>query len=111
MDIQKIKTRLGLSPDKDKPLSPEERRKRAKFIIYPAMAVLFIGSLWLIYSPSGKEKEADIKGKGFNTEMPSPEKLKMEGNKVNAYEQEELAKKQKARKGLFQSPKSEAKRS
>mgnify|MGYP000193980361 FL=1 len=102
MDIQKIKTRLGLSPDKDKPLSPEERRKRAKFIIYPAMAVLFIGSLWLIYSPSGKEKEADIKGKGFNTEMPSPEKLKMEGNKVNAYEQEELAKKQKARKGLFQ---------
>lgn len=102
MDIQKIKTRLGLSPDKDKPLTPEERRKRAKFIIYPAMAVLFIGSLWLIYSPSGQEKEADAKGKGFNTEMPSPEKRKMEGNKVNAYEQEELAKKQKARKGLFQ---------
>lgn len=102
MDIQKIKTRLGLSPDKDKPLSPEERRKRAKFIIYPAMAVLFIGSLWLIYSPSGKEKEEVAKGRGFNTEMPSPEKLKMEGNKVNAYEQEELAKKQKARKGAFQ---------
>lgn len=102
MDIQKIKTRLGLSPDKDKPLSPEERRKRAKFIIYPAMAVLFIGSLWLIYSPSGKEKKEEAKGKGFNTEMPSPEKLKMEGNKMNAYEQEELAKKQKARKGMFQ---------
>lgn len=102
MDIQKIKTRIGLSGDKDKPLSPEEKRKRAKFIIYPAMAVLFICSLWLIYSPSGKAKEKDEKSKGFNTEMPSPEKLKMEGNKVNAYEQEELAKKQKARKGAFQ---------
>ena len=102
MYIQKIKTLFRLSPDKDKPLSPEERRKRAKYIIYPAMGVLFIGSLWLIYSPSGKEKAEEEKGKGFNTEMPSPEKLKMEGNKVNAYAQEELAKKEKARRGAFQ---------
>ena len=102
MYIQKIKTLFRLSPDKDKPLSPEERRKRAKYIIYPAMGVLFIGSLWLIYSPSGKEKAEEEKGKGFNTEMPSPEKLKMEGNKVNAYAQEELSKKEKARRGAFQ---------
>ncbi|GAE84895.1 conjugative transposon protein TraM [Bacteroides reticulotermitis] len=99
MDIQKIKTRLGLNPDK--PLSPEERRKRARYFIYPAMGLLFAGSLWLIYSPSGKEKAAEDKAKGFNTEMPSPEKRQMEGNKVNAYEQDELAEKQKQRKDLF----------
>lgn len=102
MEIQKIKTLFKLSGDKDKPLSPEERRKRAKYIIYPAMGILFIASLWLIYSPSGKEKAEEEKGKGFNTEIPSPEELKLEGNKVNAYAQEDLAKKEKARRGAFQ---------
>lgn len=102
MDIQKIKTLFGPSPDKNKPLSPEERRRRARYIIYPAMGVLFIGSLWLVYSPSAKEKAEEEKDKGFNTEMPSPEGLKLEGNKVNAYAQEELAKKEKARRGAFQ---------
>lgn len=99
MDIQKIKTRFGLNPDK--PLSPEEKRKRARYFIYPAMGLFFVGCIWLIYSPSGKEKADAEKAKGFNTEMPSPEKQKMEGNKVNAYEQEALAKKQKQRKDLF----------
>lgn len=100
IDIQKIKKRLGLSPDK--PLTPEEKRKRSKFIIYPAFGLLFAGSLWLIYSPSGEEKSEEEKGKGFNTEIPSPEQQQMEGNKVNAYEREELAKKEKQRKGTFQ---------
>lgn len=100
IDIQKIKKRLGLSPDK--PLTPEEKRKRSKFIIYPAFCLLFAGSLWLIYSPSGKEKSEEEKGKGFNTEIPSPEQQQMEGNKMNAYEREELAKKEKQRKGTFQ---------
>lgn len=100
IDIQKIKKRLGLSPDK--PLTPEEKRKRSKFIIYPAFCLLFAGSLWLIYSPSGKEKSEEEKGKGFNTEIPSPQQQQMEGNKMNAYEREELAKKEKQRKGTFQ---------
>lgn len=100
IDIQKIKTWMGLSPDK--PLTPEEKCKRSKFIIYPAFVVLFAGLLWLIYSPSGKEKSEEEKGKGFNTEIPSPEQQQMEGNKVNAYEREELAKKEKQRKGTFQ---------
>lgn len=91
---------MGLSPDK--PLTQEEKRKRSKFIIYPAFGLLFAGSLWLIYSPSGKEKSEEEKGKGFNTEIPSPEQQQMEGNKVNAYEREELAKKEKQRKGTFQ---------
>lgn len=102
MDIWKIKTRLGFSAEKDKPLSPEEKRKRAKYIIYPAMCLLFAGSLWLIYSPSEKDKAEEAKGRGFNTEIPSPGKQQIEGNKMNAYEQEELAKKEKQRWGTFQ---------
>lgn len=52
MDIQKIRTLLGLSADR--PLSPEEKRRRTRYIVYPAMCLLFAGSLWLIYSPSEK---------------------------------------------------------
>lgn len=100
IDIQKIKKRLGFSPDK--PLTPEEKRKRSKYLIYPVFCLLFAGSLWLIYSPSGKEKSEEEKGKGFNTEIPSPEQQQMEGNKMNAYEREELAKKEKQRRGTFQ---------
>ena len=61
-----------------------------------------MGFLLLVFSPSEKEKAEMEKGKGFNVEMPSPEDSEMEGNKVSAYEQEALAKKEKWRRGTFQ---------
>lgn len=100
MDIQKIKTRLGLSPDK--PLTPEEKRRRARYFIYPVFFLIFAACIWLIFSPSEKDRAEEEKGKGFNTEIPSPQQQQMEGNKRTAYEQEELAKKEKQRKGTFQ---------
>ena len=100
MDIQKIKTRLGLSPDK--PLTPEEKRRRARYFIYPVFFLIFAACIWLIFSPSEKDRAEEEKGKGFNTEIPSPQQQQMEGNKRAAYEQEELAKKEKQRKGTFQ---------
>lgn len=100
MDIQKIKTRLGLSPDK--PLTPEEKRRRARYFIYPIFFLIFAACIWLIFSPSEKNRAEEEKGKGFNTEIPSPQQQQMEGNKRAAYEQEELAKKEKQRKGTFQ---------
>lgn len=60
MDIQKIRILLGLSADR--PLSPEEKRRRLRYIVYPAMCLLFAGSLWLIYSPSEKERAAEKEG-------------------------------------------------
>ena len=100
MDIQKIRILLGLSADR--PLSPEEKRRRTRYIVYPAMCLLFAGSLWLIYSPSEKERAAEEKEKGFNTDIPSPGQQRMDGNKVDAYEREELEKKDKYRKNAFQ---------
>lgn len=100
MDIQKIKTRLGLSPDK--PLTPEEKRRRARYIIYPVFFLIFAACIWLIFSPSEKDRAEEEKGRGFNTEIPSPQQQQMEGNKRTAYEQEELTKKEKQRKGTFQ---------
>lgn len=100
MDFQKIRERLGLSSDK--PLTPEEKRRRARYIVYPLFCLLCAGFLLLVFSPSEKEKSEKEKGKGFNVEMPSPKDSEMEGNKVSAYEQEALAKKEKWRRGTFQ---------
>ena len=100
MDFQKIRKRLGVS--NDKPLTSEEKRRRAKYIVYPFFCLLCMGFLLLVFSPSEKEKAEMEKGKGFNVEMPSPEDSEMEGNKVSAYEQEALAKKEKWRRGTFQ---------
>lgn len=99
-DIQKIKKLLGLSGDK--PLTPEEKRRRAKFVIYPLFFLMFAGTILLIYSPTEKEREEAGKGLGFNTEIPSPEETRMEGNKVSAYERDALAKKERKRKDTFQ---------
>lgn len=100
MDFQKIRERLGLSSDK--PLTPEEKRRRARYIVYPFFCLLCAGFLLLVFSPSEKEKAEKEKGKGFNVEMPSPKDSEMEGDKVSAYEQEALAKKEKWRRGTFQ---------
>ena len=42
-DIQKIKKLLGLSGDE--PLTPEEKRRRAKFVIYPLFFLMFAGAI------------------------------------------------------------------
>ena len=99
-DIQKIKKLLGLSGDE--PLTPEEKRLRAKFVIYPLFFLMFAGAILLIYAPTQKEREEAGKGLGFNTEIPSPEETRMEGNKVSAYERDALAKKERKRKDTFQ---------
>lgn len=103
MDLSKIKEWLNtyvLSKIKpDKPLTEEEKRNRAKFIVYPAFVLLFLGCIWLIYPLSDKK---DRDGAGFNIEMPSPEKQDMQGNKVDAYEQAEMVAKEKRRKDTFE---------
>lgn len=103
MDIQKIRTLLRIPSKRDgKPLTEEQKRKRAQFVVYPLFVLLFAGCLWLIYSPSEEEQKKEERGKGFNTDIPSPEDRKMQGNKVDAYEMEEMAEKEKRRQGTFQ---------
>lgn len=104
MDVKKIKEWLDarvLSRIKpDKPLTEAEKRRRGKFIVYPALGILFLGCIWLVFQPSPDKK--DGQGNGFNTEIPSPEKRDMEASKVDAYERQEMAEKEKRRKDTFE---------
>lgn len=99
IDIQRIKKQLGFPSDR--PLTLQEKRRYMKFAVYPLFFLIFAGIVLLIYSPTEKEKAEAEKERGFNTEIPSPEESRMEGNKVSAYEREALSKKERERKDTF----------
>lgn len=80
------------------PLTEEQKRRRARFVVYPLMGLLCLGSLYLIFSPSKEEETRQNRGKGFNTEIPSPEDKELEGNKKDAYEKALLEQERPKRK-------------
>lgn len=82
-------------------LTEEERQRRKKFIIYPLMFLLFAGSMWLIFAPSEKEGEKQVKG--FNTEVPDPQASELIGDKKKAYEKEMMEQKEQERSRAMQS--------
>ncbi len=99
IDIQRIKKQLGFPSDR--PLTLQEKHRYMKFAVYPLFFLIFAGIVLLIYSPTEKEKAEAERERGFNTEIPSPEESRMEGNKVSAYEREALSKKERGRKDTF----------
>ena len=83
-----------------KPLTEQQRQQRKKMLVYPLMVLLFAGCMWLIFAPSQEDKEKEQQGQGFNTDMPLPEDSKIIGDKAKAYEQLELEKRRKERRGM-----------
>ena len=79
-------------PKKERePLTEAQRLKRQKMIVLPAMVLVFIGAMWLIFAPSsGKEQPPGTDG--YNTEMPDADKANKQiiGDKLKAYEHGEM---------------------
>ena len=84
------------------PLTEAQRQQRKKILVYPLMGLMFLGSMWLIFAPSAKEKEQAQIGVGFNTDMPLPAEAAIIGDKGKAYEQASLEAKQKERNRAVQ---------
>lgn len=75
-------------PKKDRtPLTEAQRLKRQKMIVLPAMVLVFLGAMWLIFAPSSDREEQPGLG-GYNTEMPDADKADRQiiGDKLKAYE-------------------------
>ena len=86
-----------------KPLSEAQRLKRQKMIVVPAMVLVFIGAMWLIFAPSsGKEQEPGTGG--YNIEMPDADKenRRIIGDKAKAYEQGAMEERQENRSRSMQ---------
>lgn len=82
----------------DKPkLSEEQKQKLKKYAIFALMAIVCAGSIWLIVSPSEKEKAKEQIGMGFNADIPDPKGDGIIGDKKDAYEQEQMKERQKER--------------
>lgn len=90
------------SSEQRKPISEEQKRKRARFVVYPLMFLLCLGSFYLIFSPSEEERKLQQEGLGFNTEVPSPRNNSLEGNKKEAYEKAQMEQENKKRKTFFE---------
>ena len=87
-------------PKEKRPLTGEQRQLRRKMLVYPLMGLTFLGCMWLIFSPSQEDREKERQGQGFNTDMPQPENAGIIGDKAKAYEQQQLEKRQKQRRGM-----------
>lgn len=82
----------------DKPkLSEEQKQKLKKYAIFALMAIVCAGCIWLIVSPSEKDKAKEQIGMGFNADIPDPKKDGIIGDKKDAYEQEQMQERQKER--------------
>ena len=86
-----------------KPLTEAQRLKRQKMIVLPAMVLVFLGAMWLIFAPSsGKEQEPGTGG--YNIEMPDADKAnrRIIGDKAKAYEQGAMEERQENRSRAMQ---------
>ena len=75
-----------------KELTPQELQKRKKMIIFPLLFLLFAGSMWLIFAPSGDK--AEEQKDGFNTDLPTPKESGIISDKREAYVQDAMQSKQ-----------------
>lgn len=90
----------NLNQNKEKPagvkekkeLTPQELQKRKKMIIFPLLFLLFAGSMWLIFAPSGDNGEEQKDG--FNTDLPMPKESDIISDKREAYVQDAMNNKQ-----------------
>lgn len=77
-----------------KELTPQQLQQRKKLLIYPLMGLVFLGSMYLIFAPSGSEEVKPESVGGFNADIPLPKEDGIIGDKKAAYEQEQMQNKQ-----------------
>jgi conjugative transposon TraM protein len=85
-----------------KELTPEQLRKRKQLLVLPLFFLVFTGAMYLIFAPSGKDKEKQKAGLGYNTELPMPKEEAIISDKKDAYEKEDFERKQQEKRRTLQ---------
>ena len=91
----KPETKKSSKPKKE--LTPAEMQKRKKMVVMPLFFLIFGAVMWLIFAPSGKDKEKEALQAGLNVELPMPKDEGLVSDKRDAYEQEAMQQKQQER--------------
>ena len=80
-----------------KELTPAEMQKRKKMLIMPLFFLIFSAALWLIFAPSGEDKEKEAQQAGLNVELPMPKDGGLVSDKRDAYQREAMQQKEQER--------------
>lgn len=72
----------------------KQRQEIRKYLVFAGMFLLFIGCMWLIFAPSKEEKLKEERSAGFNSELPDPRGAGIEADKIAAYEQADMKRRQ-----------------
>ncbi len=72
----------------------KRRQEIRKYLVFAGMFLLFIGCMWWIFAPSEKDRQEKEKNAGFNTELPDPRGAGIEADKIAAYEQADMRRRQ-----------------
>ena len=80
-----------MSTDADK---LRQKQKVRKYLVFIGMFLLFLGCMWLIFAPSEKDRQEEEGKAGFNAELPDPRGTGIEADKMAAYEQEDMRRRQ-----------------
>jgi conjugative transposon TraM protein len=78
-------------------LSGEQKQKIKKYAVFALMGVICAGCMWLIFAPSAEDKAGQEQTAGFNADIPLPKEAGLIGDKRDAYEQEQIKRKQTER--------------
>jgi len=80
-----------------KELTPAQMQKRKKMLIMPLFFLIFGAAMWLIFAPSGKDKEKEAQQAGLNVELPMPKDDGLVSDKRDAYQREDMQQKEQER--------------
>jgi conjugative transposon TraM protein len=96
-----VKPRSRKEPPKSvrpkKELTPAEIQKRKKMLVMPLFFLIFGAAMWLIFAPSGKDKEKEAQQAGLNMELPTPKDGGLLSDKRDAYEKDAMQQREKDR--------------
>lgn len=71
-----------------------KRQEIRKYLVFAGMFLLFAGCMWLIFAPSKEDRLKKEKSAGFNAELPDPRGAGIEADKIAAYEQADMKRRQ-----------------
>ena len=72
----------------------KQRQEIRKYLVFAGMFLLFIGCMWLIFAPSKEDRLKEERSAGFNSELPDPRGAGIEADKIAAYEQADMKRRQ-----------------
>ena len=76
----------------------KQKQKIRKYLVFTGMFLLFLGCMWLIFAPSEKDRQEAERKTGFNAELPDPRGTGIEADKMAAYEQADMVRRQEEKK-------------